>query len=157
DLEIVSVIDELLEVFRRDNVDLGRRQERFHSDVDDETAFDDRLDLAGYGAALVADGQDPLPILFELRLFLGEHDHALAVLQFFDEDVDLVADLDGFDVGEFVGGNDSFGFVADVHQDFFGADFNNGTFDYVASGKGHRATLLHGLFHREHNGSVVGL
>src|SRR5437867_2793449 len=33
DLEIVSVADELLQIFWRDNVDLRRRQERLHADV----------------------------------------------------------------------------------------------------------------------------
>ncbi len=71
----------------------------------------------------------------ELGLFLGEDDHAFLVFELFDQDVNLVADLDGLDVVKFVGGDDAFAFVADVHQDFLGADFDDGSFDDFASGK----------------------
>ncbi len=46
DLEVVGVAHELLEILRRNDVDLGGGQERFHADVDGETAFDHGLDLA---------------------------------------------------------------------------------------------------------------
>ena len=48
-------------------------------------------------------------------------------------------------------GDDAFALVADVHEDFLGADFDDGAFDDIASGKGQCARLLHGFFHGEHN------
>ena len=137
--------------FGRDDVDLRGGQEGFDADVDEQAAFDDGFDLAGDGAAFVADGEDALPVLLELGLFLGEDDHALLVFELLDQDIDLVADLDGFDVFEFVAGDDAFALVADVHEDFLGADFDDGAFDDIASGKGQFARLLHGFFHCEHN------
>ena len=137
DLEIVGVADELREVLRRDDVNLRGGQERLDADVDDEAAFDDGLDLAVDGAAFVADGEDLVPVLLELGLFLGEDDHAFLVFEFLDEDIDFVADLDGLDVVEFVGGDDAFAFVADVHEDFLGADFDDGAFDDFARRKAH--------------------
>ena len=129
DLEIVGVADELRQVLGRDDVNLGRGQERLDADVDQQAAFDDGFDLAADRAAFVADGEDLLPVLLELGLFLGEDDHALLVLELFDQDIDFVADLDGFDVFEFVAGDDAFAFVADIDEDFLGTDFDDGAFD----------------------------
>jgi hypothetical protein len=38
-------------------------------------------------------------------------------------------------VQKFIGGDDALAFVADVHQDFLGADFDDGAFDDFALGK----------------------
>ena len=92
-----------------------------------------------------------LPVLFKFGLFLGEDDHALLVLELFDQDVNFIADFDGFDVFEFAGGDDALAFVADVHQDLLGADFDDCSFDDFARGKAQVARLLQGFFHCEHN------
>ena len=131
DFEIVSVADVLREILRRGDVDLRRGQEGFDADVDEQAAFDDGFDFAVDGAAFVADGEDAFPVFLEFGLFLGEDDHAFFVFEFLDEDIDFIADFDGFDVIEFVAGDDAFAFVADVHEDFFGADFDDGTFDDI--------------------------
>ena len=67
-----------------------------------------------------------------LGLFLGEDDHAFLVFEAFDEDFDFVADFEVFDVFEFVGGDDAFGFVADVHEHFAGTDFEDAAFNDAA-------------------------
>jgi hypothetical protein len=36
-----------------------------------------------------------VPVLFLGGLFLGEDDHALVVFEFFDQDIDFIADFDG--------------------------------------------------------------
>jgi hypothetical protein len=61
-------------------------------------------------------------------LLLGEDDHAFVVFEAFEEDFDLVADLDVF-VFEFVGGDGPFGLVADVHEDDLRFDFEDLAFD----------------------------
>ena len=94
DLEIVGIADELRQVLGRHDVNLRRGQKGLHPDVDEQAALDRRLDLAGDGAAFVANGEDFVPVLLELGLFLGEDDHAFLVLQFFDQDIDLVAEFD---------------------------------------------------------------
>ena len=93
------------------------------------------LTLPVMRAAFVADGEDFVPVLFELGFFVGEDDGAFLVFEFFDEDIDFVADFDGFEVVKFVAGDDAFAFVADVHEDFLGADFDDGAFDDFACGK----------------------
>ena len=135
DLEIVGVADELGEVLGRDDVDLRGGQERLDADVDQQAAFDDGFDLAVDGAAFVANGDDLVPVLLELGLFLGEDDHALVVFELLDQDIDFVADFDGLDVFEFVAGDDAFAFVADVDEDFLGADFDDGAFDDLPAAK----------------------
>ena len=82
---------------------------------------------------------------------MREHDRAFLVFEFLDQDINFVADLDGLDVFKFLGGDDALAFVADVHQHFLGADFDDVAFDDIACGKRQRAGLLHGFFHCEHN------
>ena len=140
-----------VEILGRGDVDLRRGQESFDADVDQQAAFDDGFDFAGDGAAFVADGEDAFPVLLEFGLFLGEDDHALFVFELLDQDIDFIADFDGFDVVEFVAGDDAFAFVADVHEDFLGADFDDGAFDDIRLRQSAWRSLLHGFFHCEHN------
>lgn len=70
---------------------------------------------------------DFFPVLFVGGLFLGEDDHAFIVLEFFEENFDFVADFD-FLILEFVRWDGAFGFVADVHEDDLGADFEDRAF-----------------------------
>ena len=86
-------------------------------------------------AALVANREDPVPVLLELRLLVREDDRAFLVFELLDEDINFVADLDGLGVLKFDGGDDAFAFVADVHQHFLGADFDDLAFDNFACGK----------------------
>ena len=88
DFEIVGVADELGQIFRRDDVDLGSGQESFDTDIDDETAFDRGFDFAFDRGAFVGDAENVVPVLFEFGFFLGEDDHAVFVFEFLDEDVD---------------------------------------------------------------------
>ena len=46
DLKIVGVTNKLLQIFRRNDVDLGCRQKRFDADVHHQTAFNDGFHLA---------------------------------------------------------------------------------------------------------------
>ena len=149
-LEFVSVADVLLEILGNDDVDLRGGQESFHADVDEQAALDDGFDLAVDGAAFVADGEDALPVLLEFGLFLREDNHALFVLELLDQDVDLIADFDGFDVVKLGAGDDAFTLIADVHQDFLGADFDDGAFDDITGSKGQGTALLHEFFHCQH-------
>ena len=104
DLEVVGVADELLEILRGDDVDLGAGEERLDADVDAEAAFDDGLDLAVDEAAVVENLDDLFPVLFLGGLFLGEDDHALVVFEALEEHFDFVADLELFVVFEFAAG-----------------------------------------------------
>ena len=61
-----------------------------------------------------------------------------------------VAGLDGFEVFKLGSGDDAFAFVPDVHEDFFGSNFDDGALDYITSSKGQCARLLHGFFHCQH-------
>ncbi len=70
---------------------------------------------------------------------------------FSDQDVNFVADLDGSGVLKFAGGDDAFAFIADVHEDFFGADFDDGAFDDFTLGDERATALLEGFFHCKHS------
>ena len=56
DLEIVGVADELLQILRRNDVDLRGRQKCFDADVHHQAAFDDGLHLAFDQAVACKDG-----------------------------------------------------------------------------------------------------
>ena len=65
----------------------------------------------------------------ELGLFLGQVDVAFLVFGFLDEDVDDVSHHDFIELNELGGADDAFGFAADVHEDFFRTNFENGSLD----------------------------
>ncbi len=50
----------------------------------------------------------------------------------FDKNVDFVADLDVLMSSNSLAGDDAFALVADVHEDFLGADFDDVSFDDAA-------------------------
>ncbi|OQB94978.1 MAG: hypothetical protein BWX84_00094 [Verrucomicrobia bacterium ADurb.Bin118] len=84
---------------------------------------------------------------------MGEDHHAILVFELFNEDIHLPADLHGVNIHELVDGDGPLAFIADIHQHFLGADFDDGTGNNFANGKAHGA-LLHGIFHGEHNNMV---
>ena len=75
---------------------------------------------------------DLVPVLLVRGLLLGEDDHAFVVFEALEEDFDFVADFERLDVIKFAAGDDAFALVADVHQDFAGADFEDASFDDAA-------------------------
>src|SRR5256884_362520 len=148
--EIVGVADVPLQIFGRNDVNLRRRQEGLDADVDEQAAFDNGLDLAGNGAAFVANGQDFVPVLLELGLFLRQDDHPVLVFEFLNQHIDCVADPDGLDVFKFAGRDRTFALVTNVHEDLLGTYFNDGALDDFACGKAFVA-LLQGFFHGKHS------
>ena len=83
-------------------------QERLDADVDDQAAFDDRLDLAFDESVAGEDLRDLVPVLAVGGLLLGEDDHAFVVFEPLEEHFDFVADLHRLDVVELVRGDDAF-------------------------------------------------
>ena len=63
DLEVVGVADELLEILRGNDVDLGGGKEGLDADIDGEAAFDDGFDLALDEAVALEDFDDLVPVL----------------------------------------------------------------------------------------------
>jgi hypothetical protein len=129
DFKVVDIPDELLEILRRNDVDLGSRQKGLHPDVDDETAFDDRADFALDQAVALEDADDFFPILTLGGLLLGEDNHALVVFEALEQDFDLVADLDILRVFEFGGGDNSLALVSDVHEKLPWSDLKDVSLD----------------------------
>ena len=101
DLEIVGVADELLQIFRRNDVDLRRRQKCFDADVDHQAAFDDGFHLAFDQAIAGENARDLVPVLAISRFLLRENDHAFVVFEALEEHFHFVADFEGIDVFKF--------------------------------------------------------
>ncbi len=57
------------------------------------------------------------------------------VFELLDEHVNLIADFHGLQVQKFIAGDDTFAVVADVHEDFVLAEFDDGAFDDFALAK----------------------
>ena len=129
DLEIVGVADELLQIFRRHDVDLRRGQKRLDADVDHQSAFDDGFHLAFDQAVFLKHARDLVPVLAIGGFLLREHDHAFVVLEALEQHIDFVADFEVFDVLKFAERNDAFGFVTDVDQHFARSHFQNSSFN----------------------------
>ncbi len=151
DLEIVGVADELLEIARRYDVDLRRRQKRFHADVDHESAFYDGFHFALDQTVAGEDLGDLVPILAISGFLLREDDHAFVVFEAFEEHFDFVADFERIDVVKLCRRNDAFRLVTDINEHFAGANFQDASLHNAALLEvAHR--LRDQILHLQHNG-----
>ena len=138
DLGLDLLADVRLEVAHTAHLDEGCGQEAAQADVEDETTLDDLDDGAGDDAVLFLDLLDGAPGTLVLSALLGQDQAAFLVLLLEDQGLDLIAhgdDLGGVDVvldGELAGGDDTFGLVTDVEQDFVAVDLDDGAFDEVS-------------------------
>ena len=113
-------------------------QEAPQADVQDEAALDDLDDLPLDDAVLFLDALDRAPGPLVLSALLGQDQPAFLVLLGEDEGLDVVAhgdDLAGIDVvldGQFTGGDDALGLVADVQQDLVAVHLDDRALDDVA-------------------------
>ena len=149
DFEIVGVADKLLEIPRRDDVDLRGGQERFDADVDHEAAFDDGLDLALDQAVAGKDLRDLVPVLAIGGFLLREDDHAFVVFEAFEEHFHFVADFERLDVVKLRCRNDALRLVTDVDEHFAWPNLQNAPFDDAAFFEvAHR--LRHQILHLQH-------
>ena len=121
-----------IEVADGTHVDLRAGEERADADVHGEAALDALDDAADDDLPLGVGLLDVVPDLHLLGFFAREHDVAVAVLGALEQDVDDVARLHGDLAGlvdELVDGDDAFGLVADVDDDFGRRDFQDGALD----------------------------
>ena len=97
DLELVGLPDQLVQVADGPEVDLRAGEERLHAaaDGDREAALHALADGAFDELVALARARDLIPDLHLVGLLLGKRDEAVVVLAALDEDVDLVAGLDG--------------------------------------------------------------
>ena len=105
------------------------RHEGIDADRDDQAALDLGLDAAGGDGAFGKFGEDVIPVLLLLGFVEREDGAAVLVFELLDEHLDGGADLELADVDELVGGDDAFGFAADIDDDFVLADFGDGARD----------------------------
>ena len=149
DLEIVGVADELLEILRRNDVDLRGGQESFDADVDHQATFDDGFDLALDQSVAGKNLGDLVPVLTIGGLLLREDDHAFVVLEALEEHFDFVADFERLNVVELRRRDDALGLVTDVHEDFARPNLQNAPLDDAAFFEvAHR--LRHQILHLQH-------
>ena len=79
--KFVDLAEILVEILRRDDVNLRAGQEGFHTDVDHEATLDGTLDLAFDKSTLMVDSNNFLPVLTVSGFLLGENNHALVVFE----------------------------------------------------------------------------
>ena len=149
DLKIVGIPDKLLEIARRDDIDLRSRQERFDADVHHQAAFYDRLHFALDQAVSGKDLGNLVPILAIGSLFLRKDDHALVVLETLEKHFNLIPHFERLDVVELRRRDHALRLVADIHEHFAWPDFQNAPLHNAAFFEvGHR--LRHHILHLQH-------
>src|SRR5213079_2839110 len=129
DLEIVGVTDELLQIFRRNDIDLRCRQKCLDADVHHKPAFHDRFHLAFDQAVAVKNTRDLVPILAIRGFLLRENDHAFVVFEPLEEHVYFITDLEILDVLKLGDRNPALGFVTDIYQHFAWTNFQYPSLD----------------------------
>src|SRR5512132_1378925 len=149
DFEIISVPDELLQILWWNDIDLRCRQKCFHADVHHQAAFDHRSHFTFDQAVTLKNGNDLVPVLAVGCFLLREHYHAFFVLQPFQENIDLVANLQRLGIFKFAQRNDTLGLISDIDEHFARANFQNLPFDDASfSEVWHR--LRHHVLHVNH-------
>ena len=138
DLGLERLADVGLQVAHAAHLDQRRGQEAAQADVDDQAALDDLDDGALDDLVVLLLLLDRAPGALVLGALLGQDQPAFLVLLLENQGLDLIADGDdlvGVDVvldGQFAGGDDTLGLVADVEQDLVAVDLDDGAFDDVA-------------------------
>ena len=127
DLEIVGLPDVLIEVLRRLDVDVRRRQEGVHADADDEAALDLGLHPSGDHRAFGTFLENVVPVFLLLGQIVGDDRVAVPVLEFLKDDFDLRTDLQFPQIAELRGRDNALGFPSNVHHNFVLADFGDST------------------------------
>ena len=94
DFKIVSVADKLLQIFRRNDVDLRCGQKCFDTDVYHQAAFDHGFHFSFDQAIAVKNTRDFVPVLTICGLLFRKDDHAFVVFQALEEDVHFVTDFE---------------------------------------------------------------
>src|SRR6185312_4226402 len=113
-------------------------QEAAQADVEDKTTLDHFDDGTGNDAVFFLDLLDVAPGALVLCALLGEDQAAFFVFLREDQGFDLIANGDnvaGINVvldGQLTGGDDTFGLVTDVEQNFVAVNLDNYTFDEIA-------------------------
>ena len=149
DFEIVGVANELLQIFRRNDVDLRRRQKRFDADVHHEAALDHRFHLAFDQAVTFENADDLIPVLTVGGFLLRENDHAFFVFQPLQEHVHFIANFKRIGFFKFGQRNDALGFVSHIDQHFARANFQDASLDDASLTEvWHR--LRHHVLHLNH-------
>src|SRR6266487_6160856 len=132
DFEIVGVTDELLQISRRNYIDLRRRQECLDADVPHKPAFHDRFHFAFDQAVAVKNARDLVPILAIRGFLLRENDHAFVVFESFEEHVYFITNFEILDVLKLGDRNPALGFVTDIYQHFAWTNFQYASLDDTA-------------------------
>src|SRR5271166_197506 len=138
DLGFDLLADVRLQIADASHLDQRGGQEAAQPDVEDQAALDDLDDGALDGLVLLLERLDGAPGALVLRALLGQDQPAFFVLLGEDQGFDFIThgnDLIGVDVvldGQFAGGDDPLGLVADVEQDLVPVNLDDGPFDDVA-------------------------
>jgi hypothetical protein len=126
------------EVAHTAHLDEGCGQEAAQTDVEDKTTLDNLDDGTGDNTVFFLDLLDVAPGTLVLSTLLGEDQAAFFVFlgehQGFDEiaNGDNVSGINVVLDGQLAGGDDTFGLVTDVEQNFIAVDLDDGTFDEVS-------------------------
>ena len=133
DLYIVFVADVFIHIADLADIDLAAGQEGFHAlNVNDDTTLDFVLHKTLDDRTFATFAGDAVPSHHCIGFVDAQYRHAVFIFDLFEVDADNIAAGDGFPVGEFDCGYETFGFVTDVNEGTVSALFGDFTFEDAA-------------------------
>ena len=147
DLDRDVLADQGIQVVHRARIGLRTRHERLDADIHRQPAFDAAQHAAGEDQLLVVGLLEVVPDPQARCARVREQDVAFhGARRLLDHHVDDVAGLHGNFAGwalKLLDRHDAFGFVAEIDDDFFGGDAQNGTLqDFIGGGRGEVAVIF---------------
>jgi hypothetical protein len=116
DTEFVGFAQVFFRITNWNHIQLRAWQEGIHADIDDESAFNNVFNGTFNEATFFAFIDHIVPCTLLYGAALAENNHAVFVLELFEEYFDLLADGVLFQVSKFLNRDDAFGFVSNVDE-----------------------------------------
>src|SRR6478735_1086450 len=149
DLEVVGIADKLLEVARRNDVDLRSWEESLDADVHHQPTLNHRFHLALDQSVAGKNLGDLVPVLTIGGFLLREHNHAFVILEALEEHLHFVAYFERLNVVELRRRDYALGLVTDIHKDLPRPNLQNAPLHDAAFFEvAHR--LRHQILHLQH-------
>ena len=116
DFDIIFFVEVVIHIADGADIQLAAGQEGGEAfDVDHDTAFDAVTHDTFDDVTFAVFSGDTFPGFDGIGFFQAQSGHILAVFDLFQENVDIVTDVDCVEVQKFRSRDESFGFVTDVH------------------------------------------
>ena len=150
DTEILLATNVVFEISHWPDINLGPRQERVHTHVDDQATLHTALDQAANRPAFLVVLDNAVPGLFHLGLADTDNRHAVFILDLFEEDIQNLPRLHFRPTRELFARDEPFGLVPDIEEHPAIPLFNHPALDDCSFSEGLVDALPQQLVHAGH-------